>query len=384
MKNRRVIFAFCTISVALSLGIVLPCGAEEEAGAEGPAAESPYSFDIGLRLFGVDVGVGYNGIVLLPGAQTTIWAYVGGGYETLHYNRDAAGNFIAAGTMPESDPQDFWRAEGAWRLGMDQGFAWNARTRTNLVEAFVFYRGRYNVNQIQSDDLLYASTLADRNGSLLNTLQAGIAYDDLLFEKGHNTKSGIAAEASVEWGPGFFLNSLVGASDFVRFNGTFRGFLPVYDLAPDRPSNLLSVYAGEYFQVDYIVGDMVPLYVSQSFGGRDQRTGLGGAVRGVDSAAYDAHLKAVNCLEVRANLPAIYWPGLVPGLVAFFDAGYYNQLGEPGTDGASGFLASAGAGVFIDAFDLGQIAAYVEYRIDGANADGNPWSLFAIEFGLHF
>jgi hypothetical protein len=50
MKNRRAILAFFSISVALSLGTVPLCWAEDGAGAaDGPAAQNPYSFDPGLR-----------------------------------------------------------------------------------------------------------------------------------------------------------------------------------------------------------------------------------------------------------------------------------------------------------------------------------------------
>jgi hypothetical protein len=47
-------------------------------------------------------------------------------------------------------------------------------------------------------------------------------------------------------------------------------------------------------------------------------------------------------------------------------------------------VAGAGAGVFIDVLDLGSLAAYVEYRLDGANAEGDRLRVFVIEFGMHF
>jgi outer membrane protein assembly factor BamA len=359
-------------------------------------AESPWAFDIDPRLLGVDVGVGYRGLALLPDVQTTFWLYLGGGYEGQHYYRDTTGGLLspgeigASGSLPNADPS-FNRIEGAWRLGIEQGFVWNDRTDTNLLEAFFFYRGRYDLNQAAGGSLLAIAPLdilPDRDELILNTLQMGLGYDDLLFQKKHKTKDGIAAELTAEWGPAFLFNTVKGDSDFIRFNGTFQWFLPLYDLAPDQPANLLSVYLGEYFSIDYAIGlngSRVPLYIRQTFGGRNQLTGLGDSVRGVDKGGYDTNFKAFNSIELRANLPAIFLPDLVPGMVAFLDMGVYDQVGEPGISSPSpGFVAGTGVGVYIDVLDLGSLAAYVEYRLDAANAEGDRLRVFVIEFGMHF
>jgi len=378
-----------TLAACLGLGILLPVRADEKPDA------SPWTFDPILRLLGADLGVGYRGLALLPNEQTTFWVYAGGGYEGMHYYRDKYGNLLspgeigAGGSLANFDPS-FTRIEGAWRLGIEQGFAWNERTATNLFEAFFFYRGRYDLNQLPSGTPLTTalSVLPDGNESILNTLQLGLGYDDLLFEKKHKTKNGISAEATAEWGPGFLFNTIMGNSDFIRFNGTFQWFHFLYDLAPDQPTNVFSLYLGEYFSADYAIGlngKQVPLYIRQSFGGRIQNVGLGDSVRGVDKGGYDTNLKAVNNIELRANLPAIFLPDLVPGVVVFFDAGLYDQVGEPGISSpGSGFVAGTGAGVYIDVLDLGSLAAYVEYRLDSANAEGDRLRIFVIEFGMHF
>ncbi|HYW83345.1 MAG TPA: hypothetical protein VFB30_08815 [Spirochaetia bacterium] len=354
---------------------------------------SSFTYDVGPRLLGVDAGIGYRGISLLPNVDTTIWAYVGGGYEWLSYYRDASGALVAprelapGGLLAGKDP-GFNRIEGAWRLGIDQGLAWNERTSTNLLEAFAFYRGRLDFNRIKQGDLLYDSTIADRTGILLNSIITGLAFNDILPDTHHKTFSGAAAELSAEWGPRFFLNTFKGDSDFVRFNATFRWFLPLYDQKPDVPVNFFSVYLGERFAVDYAVGlsAPVPLYIRQTFGGRgDQVIGLGGAVRGVDEGSLDTNLKAVNSLEVRANLPAFVNPDVVPGFLFFWDLGYFNQVGESGFTGpaGAGVVSSAGGGIFLDFLDLARGAAYMTRRLTGVNADGSVVN-FVVEFRLHF
>jgi hypothetical protein len=371
-------------SLALLLGGSLSCGAVGE--------ESPFAFDLAPRVLGADAGIGYRGAALLPNVDTTIWAYLGGGYEWLSYYRDASGALVAprdlapGGALAGKDP-GFVRIEGAWRLGIDQGLAWNERTKTNLVEAFAYYRGRVDFNQIKPGQLLYDSTLPDRAGLLLNSIIAGFAYDDLLWDVHHKTRSGIGAVLSAEWGPRFFLNTFMGDSDFARFNATFRWFLPVYDMRPDTPDNFFSIYLGERFSIDYALGlsAPVPLYIRQTFGGRgDQIIGLGRAVRGVDEGSLDTNFKIVNNLEVRANLPAFVSPDIVPGFLVFWDIGYYNQAGESGFTGGAGagVVSSAGGGVFLDFLDFARGTAYMAYRMTGVNADGSAVSL-KVELGLH-
>ena len=116
-------------------------------------------------------------------------------------------------------------------------------------------------------------------------------------------------------------------------------------------------------------------------------------MRGVDKGAYDTNLKAVNNLEVRVNLLAIPMPDfvawlvpyVVPGVLAYFDCGLYDQVGEPGfSSPAPGFVASTGAGVFVEVPGFGTVLAYVEYRLDAPNAAGDRLRLFVLEFGMQF
>jgi hypothetical protein len=337
--------------------------------------ESPFVTDIGVRFLGADVGFGYRGLSLLPNVDTTFWAGAGVGYEWLTYYREPSGALVPPGGLGDRDPS-FVRIEGAWRLGIEQGIALNERTKKNLIEAFLFYRGRADVKQSGQGQLLYDSAIAEKSGILLNTLLGGFAYDDLLFRAESSTRGGIAAEVSAEGNP-----------SFARFNGTFRWFLPVLEAAGGGPREP-SAYVGEFISVDYALGfnsAPVPLSVRQTLGGRNGKKGLGYSVRGVDPGSLDTNFKAVNNLEVRARLPALLLPDLVPGLVAFWDLGYYAQVGEAGVAvPEAGWVSSVGAGVSLDVFNVVTIIAYVEYRLDAENAAGGRLSMPAIEFGLHF
>ncbi len=363
------------------------------------AGELPLAFDVSPRILGADLGVGYTGLELLEGRGTTIWLWAGGGWESMPFFRASDGTMLAeyldlgtgvindmSATFPIPDADSHYqRAEAKWQLGIVQGFVAAPEDRPDLVVGFLYYRGRWDAHLEQgalpADTPTYG--FPDQSGIFQNSLFAGAAYQGVV-KNDHTVKSGIEAEASVEWGPSFLVSAPGGDADFLRLNATARFFLPLYDAAPDRDRNLFSVYAGDFVAVDWATGGAVPLNIRQSFGGQSPRTGLGGAVRGVDSGSLDGYFKAVNNLEVRVLGPALFLPDIVPGLVAYLDAGCFGSAGSPGPE-AWGFVASTGAGVFVDLFGFAQLTLYVHYRLVGVNADGSAWSLPSfgtLDFGL--
>jgi hypothetical protein len=338
----------------------------------------PLAFDPSARIWGADLGVGYTGLKLLPDRTTTLWAYGGGGWERMTYWRYSDGAIIGSyfdpltgavvttpvpsGTDPDLDPYH-QRAEAKWQLGVMQGLTTNERIGKDGLSAFVFYRGRYDGYYATSGSpmtLLSASGFPD--ASFLNSVFAGFKWNDVLLDS-HHVQSGVAAEVSAEAG--------ISGGSFLRLNATGRLFVPIFDLDPSADRNRLNLYLGDFLSVDWMTGASIPLVIRQSFGGLDPRVGLGGAVRGVDSGSLDANLKAVNNLELRLSGPALFTPIIVPGIVAYVDAGWFDQVGEAVADPAMGFVASTGGGVFVNFFDFAQLFLYLNYRLIGTNANGD-------------
>jgi hypothetical protein len=361
------------------------------------AGDLPLAFDISPHIWGADLGIGYTGLELLDGRQTTIWLWGGGAWENMPFYRDDDGTMVAEYldlatgnvtdmsslfvTLDAENQSSYQRAQGKWQLGIVQGFVAAPEDRPDLVVGFLYYRGRYDAH-LQQGDMIAAPPVGyafpDQDGIFQNSLLVGGAYQGVVRNV-HTVKSGIEAEASAEWGP-------FAPSDFLRLNATARFFLPIWDAAPDRDRNLFSVYAGDFVSVDWVTGEAVPLNIRQSFGGQSPRTGLGGAVRGVDSGSLDGYFKAVNNLEVRLVGPALFLPAIVPGLVAYVDAGLFGSAGAPGPE-AWGFVASTGAGVFLDLFNFAQFTLYIHYRLVGVNATESAWSLPSfgtLDFTLKF
>lgn len=362
------------------------------------AGDLPLAFDVAPRIWGLDLGVGYTGFELLEGRHTTVWVWGGGGWESKNFFRDPDGTMLAeyydletgtlndmSGTFPIPDADSgFKRAEGKWQLGIVQGFVPAPDNRPDLVVGFLYYRGQYDVH-LQQGDLIAEPTFydfPDQDGIFQNSLIVGGAYQGVVRNE-HTVKSGLEAEASVEWGP-------VAPSDFVRLNATARYFMPIWDAAPDRDRNLFSIYAGDFLSVDQAFGNAVPINIRQSFGGQSPRTGLGGAVRGVDSGSLDGYFKAVNNLEVRLVGPAVALfsrnDAIVPGLVGYLDAGIFGSAGSPGPQ-TWGMVASTGTGVFVDLINFAQLTLYLHYRLVGVNANGSALttpSFGTLDFTLKF
>jgi hypothetical protein len=308
-----------------------------------------------------------------------------GGYEDLRILRDPATG------APISEPSDFDKAyrfhapNFQWALGATQGIVQEGDS--NLVEAFAFYRGRFDIY----DTSLAALAFSDMKGIFGTSFLVGAAYNSLSMDT-RRVRSGLFAELSGEYGPAA-LNASSG-TDFERLTFKVEGYLPLLSKgqASNEKLNGLSVYLAGFSSLDLAGGDSVPIWVMQSFGGRDLRNSLGDCVRGYPTASYDSSLKAVANGELRVLGPALFkqaW--LVPMLYLFADVGYYSGFAgdSTATASASGNIMSAGAGLNFDIFDFAYVGAYCGFKFPSGS---NLYSTYTtegdffwnIQFLLHF
>ncbi len=398
----------CIAALSLALGAGLWA---QEAGRGSPflfgLAGVRWHFFWGLDLIptGLDVRLGYRGLSLLPGLDTVLEATLGGGYEGFETYRavDYTPNFqIPPDRAAGHDRNlEFNSPNFQWQLGLRQGILWNQEEGHNLLEGFVFYRGRYDrylegrafwgtdpsrVALIQEYHSLWQQSYAgtDAYGIFGTSFLLGVDLNDLRHDDRTKAYDGLYAEGSFEASP--WIPSVMGASDFWRLNVSARFFKVLYQASPQARKNAFTVYLGEYASLDYAdAARSMPLYVMETFGGTELRSGLADSVRGFEEFSWDTQLKAVNNLEIRANLPSLYFASLVPGALAYFDIGYgRGYWGAPAPyDGAGGVLASTGVGVYLDVFDITYVRVYAHFPLIGARLDGAPWKL-DIDFNLHF
>jgi hypothetical protein len=398
------------LAAALLLLAVLPAAAQEQ-----PA--SPFFFRLeGLRRYfawgqdliptGVDVTLGYRLPPWFEGVDTILQATVGGGYAGLKTFRDTDYTpNVPEPTGPTADPAgnlEFNSPNLQWQVGIRQGILPNTDLHRNLLEAFLFYRGRYDRylggrHYWGSDDATIAAIEAshdtwqadyqgnDARGIFGNSFLAGLAFDDLRFDRRSKAYEGTYAEASVELSP--YFPSVMGASDFWRVNFSTKTFWILYEGRPEREKNWLTIYAGSYLSVDYAdARRQMPMYVMQSFGGTELRDGLAGSVRGFEDSSWDTQLKVVHNFDLRFNLPVIYSTGdrdLLPGIVMYFDMGYGKWYWGDPAHTPGGFLGSTGIGLFLDLFGFLSVHGYANFPLIGRRVDNAPFAL-DLELGLHF
>lgn len=367
MNRRSTARALCIALLVLVVGF----GFAEER--EGIYVE----FD--PRIIGADVRLGYR-VPLVSKRLTAVSAMVGGAWGGEAYYR-----FPDDSPYPPGAPYEaatFNRVNLIWDVGVEQDLSANP---TTLVSPFVFYRGMRNVplDDVEEDELFLASPRSDAAGILTNELLVGAYFDAVRENDTFATQTGFYGEASAAVAPRGLANDVVGESDYTRMNLTLKGFLPLAEVGShDDP--ILGAYLAGFLSVDSVLGSAIPHSVRSTFGGLDQRWGLGGAVRGVDKQRFDSSFKAVANLEARFAFPGVLDPWIVPGIVTYVDAGYYLDTEELAPD-SEGVAVTSGVGLSVDALGIATLVFYTQYYLNGNTVRrDSPWTPFALGFGLHF
>jgi hypothetical protein len=369
IKYHRLGLVSALVVMVLAAGL-MPAAADEDLaiGFAGPR------FLNGFIPSGADFTVDYTGLDLGAPADTRLFLKLGGGYEDKLLLRDPATgdplSLVGAGEAIGYDSPNF-----QWEAAFIQGFS-SRPDGDNALELYLFYRGRYDIYDKDLDD----SVFADAKGLFGTSFLVGASYDTVTRDR-HRLKKGVHAEAGAEWGPGF-VNA---DSDFWRISGKVIGFLPVLDLPTDG-KNLLNMYLAALVSADLAGGESVPIYVNQSFGGRDLRDSLGNCVRGYEKASYDSLFKAVGNVELRMVGPALGLESILPYVYGFFDAGYYNGFhGSANYADETGLIMSTGGGFALGLFDFAQLGFVGGYKLVEDSLYGLDEPVFvSFKFMLHF
>lgn len=318
---------------------------------------------------GADFRLSWTGLDFGLDGDTELLLVAGGGYQEITLPRDPA----TGDTVPADQFAAFPSPNFQWDLGLAQGVM-RRPDGGDLVELFLFYRGRIDI--YEND--LPQTVFADMRGLFATSLLAGASYHGVSMNT-HRVRSGVYAEASAEWTPGF-LNA---KADFWRVSAQARGYLPLFDLQ-NEGENLLSMYAAAYLGADYADGPSVPLYAQRSFGGRYPRGSMGDGIRGYAHSSFDTAFKLASSLELRLLGPALFLPSIVPFLSGFLDAGYLSGYWGAANDAnVSGSLASAGGAIGVDFFSFAQLHLLMGARLIDDGVYGLKPGMFT-RFGIFF
>lgn len=346
--------------------------------------ESPIIFDIEPDWIGATLIFGFKDLGFFPEVDTIFTVGLGGSYDWFGYYRTPADEPYSgslAGFDPETSPV-YSRAGFKLSCTLAQGLLWNSKEMHNLLELFAGYKSSYyyNFNDENINQLIFASTLPDREQQLQNSIMVGLEWKDIDQNKPHQLPAGMQAEISLEYGPEWLLNSTIGRAEYLRFNFSTRAFLLLFDIAPDSYFNILSSYLGIFLALDYAWGEYIPLSIRESMGGRNPRKAIGYAVRGIEDCRFDTPLKIVGNIEIRTNLPAIGAPDIIPGITIFLDGAYYDYIDY----NESGFIFSTGAGVYLSLFNSFALNFYTAFLLNETRANGDSWIPLLFAFIFHF
>jgi hypothetical protein len=366
-----------TVLVALAIVIASAVG-----------AQSQWDWSVGPRFYGATAGVRY---ALTPpvadDVETSIVGILSTAYEGSTYFREADGSYF---TVPADGTDDsvvsYFRYDLLWQVGIQQGLYARSDSPDDLAVGYLFYRGQYDLPFSDGTDLFAQSGLPEVEQSLVGSVVGGVAASRVLLNDVTRVRKGFTAELSLEWAPSFLHNTLLGRADFSRITAQARGYVPLYELAPQDGRNQFSAYVAAMATVDWLSGPEIPFGALSSVGGRSPRAATGGLVRGYSSRRFDATFKAAANVDLRMNLPAIVLPQIVPGLVLFTDVGYYTDALErsPVDDENAGLVASSGAGFFLDLFNAVEFVFYTHYLWNEPAVDGSSWVPFGLGFGFHY
>jgi hypothetical protein len=352
-----------------------------------------FDFKPGPKILGAkaDALIGFR---LFDGVDTALWARAEGAYKFSDYYRTADLGLYRQDLFPGTDYSQtaLNKIIALWGLGIQQGLHFDPVTDRDDLTLLLSWRGAWTdpVASSSGDSLLADGSDPYRGRILTHSFQADLQYDATVVDPSTKVLSGWWLDASTEYAPPTL--SVPASTDYAQFDVSAKGFLPLYERTDERGWNLLSFYLAGFSGLDYIAGlgadetKGIPYPVSQRFGGRVYRDGLGGAVRGLGNGWADGTLKAVGSLELRCNFPAVFSKDILVGSAIFTDAGYYAD--PPGAPGSSllrsGACVSAGLGVFVDLLDQGYLAAYTTLILNTTNYRNENWEPFSLEFGLHF
>jgi len=308
-----------------------------------------------------------------------------GGFEDLRLLRDVFTGDPDYAPTSIADENYYMSPNFQWAAGLLQAIV--PGEKENTLEAFLFYRGRFDYFLNNPSEAIFT----DSRGIFGTSFLGGVGYNGVSGDS-RRVKRGIGAEASAEFGP-MALNT---GTDFWRLNAKGEFYYPLVSMGKpgNEKLNLFSIYLAGFLSADYAGGTEVPIWVMQSFGGRDLRDSLGSCVRGFPTMSYDSSLKLVANGEIRILGPALFGQAwCIPSAYIFCDTGYFSGFAQSADySKAKGTITSAGAGFNLDIFDFAYIGLYGGLKFPGSGDSLNLYNIYGetdqffwkIGFLLHF
>ena len=323
------------------------------------AEENSTGQQISLSVFPTDIwaaklSVEYTGLSLIPGQKTSLETIITGGWlKQDSYYTGSYDNRLVPVSLFDYTNAMFKTGFIQDIIGIRQGFIANSRNGKNLLEAFLYYKGRWEGHYTSGGNSPWFMNLTDnpeQESVFQSSIIAGTAYNGR-FRNHHGVLDGLNADLRSEYAPG----GMNTAADYYCLTGEVQGYLPLFDLNPESRMNTFSIYLADRIRAAYTDGS----YRTYSI-----RLENAAEVRGIEKVRMDSKFTAVNNFEIRFNLPSLFIPDIKPGLLTYFDAGYYYE-----DSSYSGTVLSTGAGLYVDLFGAFQGGIRYNYLVNGEKMD---------------
>ena len=300
------------------------------------------------------VFAGYTGLSFIDGQETSIETTLSGGWLTRHSYYSGSFDNRELPSVNFNDADTLFHLGFIQDLfGIRQGFIRNNRNGKNLVEGFLYYRGRWEAHVKPDGTNPWFFSLSDnpeKTGIFINAAVTGLAYNNSV-RNSHGVKDGLDAKISFEYAPA----GINGTADYYSTVCKAMGYLPLYDSNPENRMNLFSVYLADRIRIAANGGSYRPFTIR-----REDALQL----RGFERERTDSRFTAVNNMDIRINLPSLFIPDIKLGLLGFFDSGFYYE-----DSSYNGTLFSTGAALYLDLFGAFQGGVRYNYLLKGERMD---------------
>jgi hypothetical protein len=312
-----------TLIILLLLGLVSLVYAEDEA------LPSPPERDFSQTVLQYS-GFGFNGLALLSGTiqpnYTAFDRLLGDTYTLVtailsvspytngYWPYAADGTALTGGAELTDSNTVYKQLLSSFALTVYQGLysdlSEGMAPSLNQLYVYAGYTAyfSYNYRDLSPGTYLFNSSHPEKDGWFGNVINVGIGYNDIQYNRALNIKDGFMGTVRLDWAPRALFNDLLGISDFTRLTAVLNSNIP---LVADQD---FSMYFFHKTGFDSTSAQNLPLNL-QNIGHNLNRA----------TSVPTAPMHLSNTFELRASFPSLFEPGMMPGLVLFWDYNLYSS-----------------------------------------------------------
>ena len=343
-------------------------------------SDQPLNLTLGIRIWGMDCSLGFRIAEPLENSPTRLWLAVGGGYEDGYLFRSFAGGDSAG---EHTDSGELLDRAAYKNLNLDTVLGISQDLQIGAEHLFSLYllgtvRYEYRDPAWAPDAFIFDSPTADSSGLFETGLRFGLRFRKKIPPQLVLSTFPLVykLETSVHLAP-LWLGNLI--ADYSRFSAIGSLLMQLVN------ARYFELYVATRAGFDLLWGDDLTMYARTTIGGLNptlftQRSGLGGAVRGLSNGRFDGTTKAYANLDIRMRIPINAY--ISPLITVFLDSGVSDYLQLDHTLELSNALYTAGIDFAAEIAGVSQIGYSISYAFNEPDLSRRLAHTFTV--GAHF